>query len=125
MMDRIASGSTGLPSTFTRLTLLGWMYEPTSFTADFTKTTMRLTLMPPPVEPAQAPQNIRSTSTVFAAECQRSKSTVAKPVVVMMVDTWNAACVKASKGSKVPSRGTRHTTTAAATMTKYHRTSSI
>ena len=39
--------------------------------------------MPPPVEPAQAPMNIISSSTKREASGQRSKSAVQKPVVVM------------------------------------------
>ena len=62
-----------------------------------TMTTQRDTLMPPPVLPAQAPMNMSKTSTVLLAAGQRLKSVVANPVVVMMVETWKAAWVKASK----------------------------
>ena len=43
--------------------------------------------MPPPVLPAQAPINIKRTRIVFGIVGQRLKSTVAKPVVVMMEAT--------------------------------------
>lgn len=49
---------------------------------------MRETLMPPPVLPAEAPMNISSTSIPFENAGQWLKSAVAKPVVVMMDDTW-------------------------------------
>ena len=47
--------------------------------------------MPPPVLPAQAPTNINTTRIVLENSGQRSKSVVAKPVVVMIVPTWKAA----------------------------------
>ena len=47
--------------------------------------------MPPPVEPAQAPKSMRSTSRVRENSGHRSKSTLEKPVVEMMVDTWKKA----------------------------------
>jgi hypothetical protein len=49
---------------------------------------MRETLMPPPVEPAQLPTNISSTSSQRENSGQASKSAVAKPVVLMIVATW-------------------------------------
>ena len=49
--------------------------------------TRRLTLMPPPVLPAQAPTNIKSTRTLREVAGQRLKSQVEKPVVVMMEAT--------------------------------------
>ena len=58
---------------------------------------MRETFMPPPVLPAQAPMNISSTSTSRDVWGHRSKSVVAKPVVVMMEATWNTTFVSASK----------------------------
>ncbi len=54
------------------------------------------TLIPPPVELAQAPMNISETRTNFASAGQRSKSVVAKPVVVIAVATWNMECLKDS-----------------------------
>lgn len=47
-------------------------------------------LMPPEVEPAQAPVNISITSAMRQKVGHREKSTVAKPVVVMMVTVWKA-----------------------------------
>ena len=52
---------------------------------------MREHFMPPPVEPAHAPMNISSTSRARLNVGHRSKSTVEKPVVVMMDATWNRA----------------------------------
>ena len=57
---------------------------------------MRLTFMPPPVLPAQAPTNISMTRISFERVGHRSKSQLEKPVVVMMEPTWNAACRSAS-----------------------------
>ena len=44
--------------------------------------------MPPPVEPAQLPTNISSTSSQRDSSGQVLKSAVAKPVVLMTVATW-------------------------------------
>ena len=49
------------------------------------------TLKPPPVEPAQAPMIIRRTSVCLENSGQTSKSTVAKPEVVMILETWKKA----------------------------------
>ena len=51
----------------------------------------RAVLIPPPVLPAQAPSTI-STTRILRDSCgQRSKFTVEKPVVVMMLATVKAA----------------------------------
>ena len=55
-----------------------------SFFAIFPRISSRETLMPPPVEPAQAPQNMRQTRMTCEKSGQWLKSAVAKPVVVMM-----------------------------------------
>ena len=47
--------------------------------------------MPPPVEPAQAPMNINVTKMALEKVGHWLKSTVAKPVVVMMEETWKNA----------------------------------
>ena len=47
--------------------------------------------MPPPVEPAQAPINIKITRMARENSGQALKSAVAKPVVVMMEATWKKA----------------------------------
>ena len=60
----------------------------------------RAALMPPPVEPAQAPTTIRHSRMVLEKLGQRSKSVVAKPVVVMILATWKEACRMVS--SRVP-----------------------
>ena len=53
-------------------------------------------MKPPPVEPAQAPQIIRKTIIALERAGQRSKSVVENPVVVIILETWNAAWRKAS-----------------------------
>ena len=53
--------------------------------------TNRMTLNPPPVLPAQAPSTIRHSRIALEKVGHASKFTVEKPVVVMMLDTWNAA----------------------------------
>ena len=55
-----------------------------------------MTLIPPPVDPALAPTNIRETSTALGIKLHRSKSAVEKPVVVWTEATWNALCLSAS-----------------------------
>ena len=47
--------------------------------------------MPPPVDPAQAPQNIRRIRIHLLKAGHRLKSAVEYPVVVMIDPTWNAA----------------------------------
>ena len=47
--------------------------------------------MPPPVEPAQLPMSMSSSSTSWESTGHWAKSTVAKPVVDMMELTWNSA----------------------------------
>ena len=51
----------------------------------------RAHLMPPPVEPAQAPINMSSTRIVLENSGHRLKSVLPKPVVEMMEATWKAA----------------------------------
>ena len=53
-------------------------------------------LTPPPVELAHAPMIMSERIRNLQIEGQRSKSVVAKPVVVMMVDTWKKACLNVS-----------------------------
>ena len=57
---------------------------------------IRDTFIPPPVLPAQAPININRTMTVLLVWDHKSKSAVAKPVVVIMEPTWKAAWRSAS-----------------------------
>ena len=60
--------------------------------------TTRETFKPPPVLPAQAPMNISRISSHFEYWGHKLKSTVPKPVVLMMVETlkkaWRRAVVK-------------------------------
>ena len=60
MPDRMGS-STRSPSLFRVVTTLGWRIRCTSRRRFFTSSTTRICLMPPAVEPAQAPANITST----------------------------------------------------------------
>ena len=55
------------------------------------------TLIPPPVLPAHAPQNIRNTRTVLQVCDHLLKSMLENPVVVIIEATWNDACVSDSK----------------------------
>ena len=72
-------------------------------------------LMPPEVEPAQAPVNISITSAMRQKVGHREKSTVAKPVVVMMVTVWKAASVMESrKGTPACTRRLMHSSSVAA-----------
>ena len=75
------------------------MYEPISRLKALNMIWNLEILIPPPVELAQAPMNMSATRTNFARAGQRSKSVVAKPVVVMMVDTWKKECLNASQKS--------------------------
>ena len=52
--------------------------------------------MPPPVEPALAPMTMRHSRMVFEKLGHWSKSVVAKPVVVVILETWKAAWRKVS-----------------------------
>ena len=79
--------STGFLSSLTVITALGVMIFLISAKKDFTRISPRETLKPPPVEPAQAPMIMSSTSVCLENSGQKLKSTVAKPVVVMMLAT--------------------------------------
>ena len=77
---------------------------------------MRESLIPPAVEPAQAPVNIIITSAIRQNVGHMAKSTVAKPVVVMMVTVWNAASVMESpKGMPACRRRLRHSSSVVTT----------
>jgi hypothetical protein len=51
---------------------------------------MRITLIPPAVEPAHPPTNMSRMRVILAAVSHRSKSAVTNPVVVIMLETANA-----------------------------------
>ena len=57
----------------------------------FSSRSRRATFSPPPVEPAQAPTIISSMMIALEKVGHKSKSVVAKPVVVMMEETVKAA----------------------------------
>ena len=63
---------------------------------DLMMTKKVVVLMPPPVEPAQAPQNIRANMMNFEVVGQRLKSVVENPVVVMTESTWKNESVTVS-----------------------------
>ena len=75
------------PSIRTLTTALGWIIFRISIKAAFTNVTTRVTFRPPPVDPAQAPQNMRMTSSTRENSGHRLKSTLEKPVVEMMEET--------------------------------------
>ena len=56
-----------------------------------TTTIIRLTFIPPPVLPAQAPKTIRSNKIIFEKVGHKLKSQEEYPVVVIMEDTWKKA----------------------------------
>ena len=92
----MVSWFSSLPSIRAGATTCGCRACLSSLPSVLPKMRMRLTLIPPPVLPAQAPMNISTTSTSLDRVGHRSKSQLEKPVVVIMEPTWNAACRSAS-----------------------------
>ena len=88
---RICLSPIGFPSNRTVPTALGWSIRRMSQREVLLRITSRATLIPPPVEPAQAPTNISVTKMALEKVGQVLKSVVANPVVVMMEDTWKKA----------------------------------
>jgi len=84
--------STGRPSIVTLLICPVCNIPLSSFFAFLPKIISLETLMPPPVLPAQAPINIIITKMTFEKLGQRSKFSVAKPVVEIIEATVNATC---------------------------------
>ena len=82
------SSSTTLPFTRTSCTLLGRRVRRMARRRLFSIRERRITFRPPPVDPAQAPTAIRQSRMALEKAGQTSKSTVEKPVVVMMLLTW-------------------------------------
>ena len=58
----------------------------------FSSSSTRAIFRPPPVLPAQAPSSISIRMIALEKLGHRLKSVVAKPVVVIMLLTWKAAC---------------------------------
>ena len=56
----------------------------------------RDTFNPPPVLPAQAPINMRKTKVLLLVVDHRLKSAVAKPVVVIIEETWKKESLRAA-----------------------------
>ena len=71
---------------------------PISFFRCLNRIISRETLMPPPVELAQAPTSMRTTSKNRDNSGHISKFAVENPVVVMIEDTWK----KLSRNARPP-----------------------
>ena len=56
---------------------------------------MRITFIPPAVDPAHPPMNMSRMRMISAAASHWSKSAVMNPVVVMMLETANAESLSA------------------------------
>ena len=97
-------------------TLLGLTAFLTSRTLPLVRIIIRDTLRPPPVEPAQAPQNISSTMTAFDSTGHMSKFVVEKPVVVIIEETWKNAYLKDSPTECLVSTATASASAAIQTM---------
>ena len=87
LMERTTVCSITLPSIFSFFTLCGCTMTSSSFCTDLNSTTIRDTLIPPPVLPAQAPINMSSTRIDWENDGHRLKSAVANPVVVITEPT--------------------------------------
>ena len=125
MTDRRVVRSITWPSNLTFWITLGWRLRRISKSTDLNRITIRDTLIPPPVLPAQAPMSIKVTRIVRGTAGHRLKSTVAKPVVVMMVPTWKAAWWKARARFSKESRIKKvMINVEAAMMARYHLASS-
>ncbi len=74
---RICLSVRALPSNRVVVTALGWSIFRMSPQEVLAKMTIRATLMPPPVDPAQAPMNISTTKMPLEKVGQRLKSAVA------------------------------------------------
>ena len=88
---RIVSSFTFFPFTFTILTAFGWIIVFSSRRMLFTRIRSLDTLIPPPVEPAEAPITITRSRTHLESSGHLLKSAVTNPVVVITDATWNAA----------------------------------
>ncbi len=84
------SGTLTLPI-FTVITALGWIRRITSRMPCLRIRRMRITFMPPPVEPEQPPTKAATNSRKGRAPGQVEKSATAKPAVVATETTSNTA----------------------------------
>ena len=75
--DKVSSETT-FPFILTRQTARGWIMRRVSFFTIFPINNKREILIPPPVEPAHAPTNIKSTRIILEKLGQRLKSAAAK-----------------------------------------------
>ena len=88
---RIVSSFTFFPFTFTILTAFGWIIVFSSRRMLFARIRSLDTLIPPPVEPAEAPITITRSRTHLESSGHLLKSAVTNPVVVITDATWNTA----------------------------------
>ena len=91
----MVSPLTFLPFTRTRVTALGCSIRLISCLMLFKRIIRRDTLIPPPVDPAQAPTTIRERRMALENSGHRFQSAVQNPVVVMMAATWKEAYLNA------------------------------
>ena len=87
LVVRMVSWLSSLPSMRTGATTCGCSACLSSLRKVLPRMRRRLTLMPPPVLPAQAPMNMSTTRISLERVGHRSKSQLEKPVVVMMEPT--------------------------------------
>ena len=85
--DRSVGSSIICPSICTFFIVRGWRILDISPNIDFTIMTIRDTFIPPPVLPAHAPMNIRSTRICLENSGNKLKSVVLYPVVVIIDPT--------------------------------------
>ena len=95
-VQEATSCSTGFPSILILRILFGCMKVYSSFFTVLSISTILDTLIPPPVLPAHAPINIRSTRINLEVSGHRLKSVVEKPVVVIIDATWKDECLSVS-----------------------------
>ena len=88
---RICRSLRVFPSKRIEGTAFGWSILRSSPAEAFSRMTTRATFTPPAVEPAQPPTNISATRMALENVGQVLKSTVAKPVVVIIEETWKNA----------------------------------
>ena len=92
----IVSGLKTSPSNLTVVTVLGLTIFLTSLIPALNRITSLAIFMPPPVEPAIAPQIVKNKSMLFARVGQASVLTLLEiPVVELMLVTWNTASFSA------------------------------
>src|SRR5699024_8701772 len=89
------SFETALPSTFIGNTALGCNIFKNSLLINLKRTKILIFLIPPAVEPAHPPTNIKENNISLLKVGHWSKSTVEYPVVVIIEPTWKYESLKA------------------------------